>query len=135
MAKHIEYVQKAIAEMNPYILLTQEIRNWEAAEAVVAKVPDLRVEITSRFQGDQQQVIVTKFPVNSPLKLSIDQCCMRPAPRFAQVTGISNVQSGVELSDHFGLLIEIVLVEIPAVDHAAIRVGNIIRKECRFGPE
>lgn len=53
-------------------------------------------------------------PIN---ELSIDHCCVRPAPRCVEVTGISNVQSGVELSDHFGLLIEIALTpgEIPAV--------------------
>jgi endonuclease/exonuclease/phosphatase family metal-dependent hydrolase len=65
VAKHIEDVQNAIAQMNPDILVMQEIRNWEVAEAAIAKVPGLRVEITSRFQGAQQQVIATKFPVDS----------------------------------------------------------------------
>lgn len=50
-------------------------------------------------------------------ELSIDHCPIRPAPRSVEVTAIRKIQSGIELSDHFGMSIEITLTpgEIPAV--------------------
>lgn len=64
-AKHFEDVQTAIASIRPDVLLMQEIRNWNAAELAVESDPDLRVQVVSQFPGTQQQVIATKFPVDS----------------------------------------------------------------------
>jgi endonuclease/exonuclease/phosphatase family metal-dependent hydrolase len=63
--RQTDAVQQAIVEMNPDILVMQEIRNWDAAEAAVALDPALKVQVISRFHGSQQQVIATRFPVDS----------------------------------------------------------------------
>jgi endonuclease/exonuclease/phosphatase family metal-dependent hydrolase len=63
-AKHIEDVQRAIAEMNPDILVMQEIRDWEAAQAAV-EATGLTVRVVSAFPGRQQVAIASRFPVDS----------------------------------------------------------------------
>jgi len=60
-----EAVQQAIADLKPDILVMQEIQNWEAAQATIAADPSLKVQVVSRFQGSQQQVIASRFPVDS----------------------------------------------------------------------
>lgn len=64
-AAQIEAVQTAIAEMNPDILFMQEIRDLESAKLAVRKVPGLEVAVCSTFQGTQQLVIASKFPVEA----------------------------------------------------------------------
>jgi endonuclease/exonuclease/phosphatase family metal-dependent hydrolase len=65
VAKHVKDVQTAIADIRPDILLMQEIRNWNAAKLAVEMDPELRVQVISQFTGTQQQVIATRFPVDS----------------------------------------------------------------------
>jgi hypothetical protein len=63
-AKHTEDVQRAIAEMNSDILVMQEIRDWEAAQAAV-EATGLTVRVVSAFPGRQQVAIASRFPVDS----------------------------------------------------------------------
>jgi exonuclease III len=63
-AKHTEDVQRAIAEMNSDILVMQEIRDWEAAQAAV-EATGLTVRVVSAFPGRQQVAIACRFPVDS----------------------------------------------------------------------
>jgi endonuclease/exonuclease/phosphatase family metal-dependent hydrolase len=43
----------------------QEVRDWNAANELVSVIPDLKVAIVSRFNGDQQQVIASRLPIDS----------------------------------------------------------------------
>ena len=61
----IAAVQTALAEMKPDILLLQEVRDQAAAELAMAKIPELKVAVFSKFDGQQQVAIATRFPVNS----------------------------------------------------------------------
>src|SRR5688500_3077093 len=47
-------VQAALAEIKPDILLLQEIRNEDAAKLALAKLPELKLAVFSKFDGDQQ---------------------------------------------------------------------------------
>jgi hypothetical protein len=50
--------------MNPDILVMQEIRDWEAAQAAV-EATGLTVRFVSAFPGRQQVTSASRFPVDS----------------------------------------------------------------------
>jgi Tfp pilus assembly pilus retraction ATPase PilT len=46
---HIMQVQTALKEINPDILLLQEVRDWEAVEKAVSVLPGFNFHIVSTF--------------------------------------------------------------------------------------
>ena len=62
----MESAKAAIAEMNPDVLLLEEVRDWQSAETLCAVIPELKVHVVSRFQPrPQNQVVASKFPADS----------------------------------------------------------------------
>ena len=62
----MEGAKAAITDLNPDVLLLEEIRDWENVEKLCAVNPELKVHVVSRFQPrPQNQVIASKFPVDS----------------------------------------------------------------------
>jgi endonuclease/exonuclease/phosphatase family metal-dependent hydrolase len=58
--------QKAIAELQPDVLLLQEVRDWTAAAELTSVIPGLNVHVASEFDGrPQNQVIAAKVPADS----------------------------------------------------------------------
>jgi endonuclease/exonuclease/phosphatase family metal-dependent hydrolase len=65
-AAHMAQAQKAIAELNPDVLLLQEVRDWKSAAELCKAVPGLQPQVVSAFQPrPQNQVIASKFPADS----------------------------------------------------------------------
>lgn len=63
---HMAQAQQALKELKPDVLLLQEVRDWKSAEQLCSAVPNLRVQVISRFQPrPQNQVIATNLPVDS----------------------------------------------------------------------
>jgi endonuclease/exonuclease/phosphatase (EEP) superfamily protein YafD len=48
-AAQIDIVQKEIERLDPDILIATEIRDWDAFEKAIARVPDLRIHVVSPF--------------------------------------------------------------------------------------
>lgn len=62
----MEQAQQALRELKPDVLLLQEVRDWKSAEQLCSAVPNLRVQVISRFQPrPQNQVIATNLPADS----------------------------------------------------------------------
>jgi hypothetical protein len=56
----------AISQMQPDVLLLQEVRDWPAAAEVAGAIPGLNVHVVSEFGGrPQNQVIAAKMPADS----------------------------------------------------------------------
>ncbi len=65
-AAQMSKAQAILKELNPDILLMQEVADWKAAEEVCSVVPGLKVQATSGFTTRPQQlVIASKLPVDS----------------------------------------------------------------------
>lgn len=62
---HMKAAQEALKLLNPDILCLQEVRDWKVVEELVSVVPGLRVDVVSRFDGDQQQAVVSKLSPDS----------------------------------------------------------------------
>lgn len=62
---HMKAAQEALKVLNPDVLCLQEVRDWKAVEELVSVVPGLRVDVVSRFDGDQQQAVASKLPPDS----------------------------------------------------------------------
>jgi endonuclease/exonuclease/phosphatase (EEP) superfamily protein YafD len=63
--KQVAAVQAALVELKPDIILLQEVNDQAAAELAIAKLPDTKLAICSKFPGNQQVVIATRYPVDS----------------------------------------------------------------------
>jgi|GEM_PF-937648 len=62
----MEAAKSAVGELNPDVLLLEEVRDWESADKLCAVNPELKVQVVSRFQPrPQNQVIASKYPVDS----------------------------------------------------------------------
>jgi endonuclease/exonuclease/phosphatase family metal-dependent hydrolase len=64
----IALVQKEIERLDPDILIASEIRDWDAFEKAIARVPDLRIHVVSNFvlretgvPGSHQIAIASKL--------------------------------------------------------------------------
>ncbi len=69
-AIHTVQVQEAPDQIQPDILLLQEVRDWESVEGAIVGLPDLQVNVVSAFRegnktGSQQVAIISNLPVNS----------------------------------------------------------------------
>jgi len=70
-AAHAAVVKQALKEIDPDVLLIQEMRDWSAFADLVAVVPGLEVRVLSQFKNEEgeitrQQVgIASKVPLNS----------------------------------------------------------------------
>ena len=70
-AGHMAAAQKAVAELNPDVLLLQEVRGWDAAAKLCEAVPGLTTHVTTAFEQiipdarPQNQVIAAKMPADS----------------------------------------------------------------------
>jgi endonuclease/exonuclease/phosphatase family metal-dependent hydrolase len=63
---HMEVAKAALAELNPAVLLLEEVRDWASAEELCKAVPGLQVQVTSKFEPrPQNQVVASKFPADS----------------------------------------------------------------------
>jgi endonuclease/exonuclease/phosphatase family metal-dependent hydrolase len=62
---HMKAAQEALKVLNPDILCLQEVKDWKAVEELISVVPGLRVDVVSRFKGDQQQAVVSKLVPDS----------------------------------------------------------------------
>ena len=63
---HVAQAQQVLKELNPDVLLLQEVRDWNSAVKLCSALPNLRVEVISRFQPRlQNQVIATNLPVET----------------------------------------------------------------------
>lgn len=62
---HMKAAQEALKVLNPDVLCLQEVRDWKVVEELISVVPGLRVDVVSRFRGDQQQAIVSKLAPDS----------------------------------------------------------------------
>jgi endonuclease/exonuclease/phosphatase family metal-dependent hydrolase len=63
---HLREARKAITAIEPDILLLQEIRDWPSAQALCDAVPELRVQVASRFpESAQNQIIAARFQADS----------------------------------------------------------------------
>ena len=61
-AAQMGLAQKAIGDLKPDLLLLQEVRDWKGAEELCREVPEVRVQVISRFQPrPQNQVIATNL--------------------------------------------------------------------------
>ena len=65
-AAQMAKAQAIIRQLDPDILLLQEVADWKAAEEVCSVVPGLKVQAASAFTTRPQQVVVaTKLPADS----------------------------------------------------------------------
>ncbi len=63
---HMEVAKAALVELNPDVLLLEEVRDWEKAEELCKAVPGLEVQVASKFESrPQNQVVASKFPADS----------------------------------------------------------------------
>ena len=61
-AAQMGLAQKAIGDLKPDLLLLQEVRDWKGAEELCREVPEVRVQVISRFQPrPQNEVLATNF--------------------------------------------------------------------------
>ena len=63
--EHMKKAQAALALLNPDILCLQEVKDWKAVKELTSVIPGMNVQVVSRFKGDQQQAIASKFPADS----------------------------------------------------------------------
>ena len=64
-AAQMGLAQKAIGDLKPDLLLLQEVRDWKGAEELCREVPEVRVQVISRFQPrPQNQVMATNLKVD-----------------------------------------------------------------------
>ncbi len=70
-AAHMAEVQKAVKELNPDILLLQEVRTWQAAAELCTAVPGLTPRVVTAFNmlvpeaRPQNQVVASKLEADS----------------------------------------------------------------------
>lgn len=63
---HMEVAKAALAELNPDVLLLEEVRDWDKAAELCQAVPGLQVQVASNFESrPQNQVVASKFPADS----------------------------------------------------------------------
>ncbi|HWL52202.1 MAG TPA: endonuclease/exonuclease/phosphatase family protein [Chthoniobacteraceae bacterium] len=63
--RQMERAKNALAALQPDILCLQEVRDWRSAAELVSVVPGMKVQVISNFDGAQQQVIASRFPIDS----------------------------------------------------------------------
>jgi len=64
--EHMLAAQSALAELNPDVLLLQEIADWPSAQELVSAVRGMNVHVVSQFHDRPQNlVIASKFPIDS----------------------------------------------------------------------
>jgi endonuclease/exonuclease/phosphatase (EEP) superfamily protein YafD len=62
----MQQAQAVLKQLNPDVLLLQEVRDWKAAEELCSAVPGLTVDVASSFQGRPQNVVIaSKLPADS----------------------------------------------------------------------
>jgi endonuclease/exonuclease/phosphatase family metal-dependent hydrolase len=64
-SNHVAAVQAALAELNPDVVLFQEVRDWNAAQLAVARLPGFQVNVCSAFGGKQEQAIASRLRPDS----------------------------------------------------------------------
>jgi endonuclease/exonuclease/phosphatase family metal-dependent hydrolase len=70
-AEHMAAAQKAVADLNPDILLLQEVREWDGAAKLCEAVPGLAPHVVTAFDRiipdarPQNQVVAAKMPADS----------------------------------------------------------------------
>lgn len=65
-AEHMQQAQQAIKDLDPDVLLLQEVRDTAAAVELCSVVPGLTVHVASAFPGSSQNLIVaSKLPADS----------------------------------------------------------------------
>ena len=70
-AQHMAAAQKAVAALNPDVLLLQEVRGWDAAAKLCEAVPGLTTHVATAFERMipdarlQNQIVAAKFPADS----------------------------------------------------------------------
>lgn len=62
---HMAKAQAALLALDPDVLCLQEVRDWQSVAELVSVLPGCRVNVVSRFDGDQQQAIASKLPADS----------------------------------------------------------------------
>jgi len=64
--QHMVETQQAFARIAPDLVLLQEIRDWQTANALVRVLPHLQLHVVSAFEGSEQNlVIASRFEVDS----------------------------------------------------------------------
>jgi endonuclease/exonuclease/phosphatase (EEP) superfamily protein YafD len=64
--KQMAEAQAVVKELNPDVLLLQEVRDWAAVERLCSVVPGLKVDVASSFLARPQNVVVaSKLPADS----------------------------------------------------------------------
>lgn len=63
--RQMERAQAALKALSPDILCLQEVRDWRAVEELVSVLPGMKVQVISNFEGQQQQAIASRFPIDS----------------------------------------------------------------------
>lgn len=64
--QRMETAQSVLSEIGPAdIYLFQEINDWEAAMTLVENLPGCKVDMVTRFPGQQQMAIASSFPLDS----------------------------------------------------------------------
>jgi len=63
--RQMERAQAALIALKPDILCLQEVRDWRSAAELVSVLPGVKVQVISNFDGAQQQVIASRFPIDS----------------------------------------------------------------------
>jgi endonuclease/exonuclease/phosphatase family metal-dependent hydrolase len=65
-AQQMTAARAALAELQPDVLLLEEIRDWDKAHELCQAVTGLQVHIISRFESrPQNQVVASRFPADS----------------------------------------------------------------------
>lgn len=62
---HMETAKSALWSLDPDLLCLQEVRDWKAVNDVVSGLSGFQVAIVSQFNGQQQQAIASRLPVDS----------------------------------------------------------------------
>jgi len=58
---HLCQVQHLLVDINPDILLLQEVRGEEAVEELISVLPDFKIDVVSEFGGRQELVIASRL--------------------------------------------------------------------------
>lgn len=61
-ALHMRQVQQLLIEVNPDVLLLQEIRDLASTESLLTVVPDLELHAITAFNQSQELVVASRFP-------------------------------------------------------------------------
>lgn len=118
--EHMKKAQAALVALNPDILCLQEVKDWKAVKELVSVIPGLNVQVVSRFKGEQQQAIASKFPADSSW-----------AEEWKNVKGLEPPRgfsfAAIRLPDKAGMLLAY-SVHLKANGRSALE-GNIAKRE------